>query len=92
MNEESQEPKECPEAYEPNDAKDEQSKINPTKVKLQVRRWDRLNDLEYVCRICDQKYAQKKGFEKHVALHGNTNTSKHFTNSESNKNCVLCRS
>lgn len=75
MNKESQEPKLCSQAYNPNDAisTDEESKINRTKAKLQVRKWDRLNDLEYICGICEQKYAQKKGFEKHVALHGNSN-------------------
>lgn len=81
---------ELPEANNLNNATDEQLKINPTNVKQQVRKWDRLNDLEYICGICDQKYAQKKGFEKHVALHGICIRLILSVNKKRNNN--LCRS
>lgn len=49
---------------------DNGAETTPTKVKQQVKRWDRLNDLEFNCQLCDQKYAHKKSLEKHVARHG----------------------
>lgn len=49
---------------------DNGAETTTTAVKQQVKRWVRLNDLEFNCHLCDQKYAQKKSLEKHVARHG----------------------
>lgn len=55
------------------DEDDHQSISTTTKVKLHVKKGDRLGDFEYVCVICGQKYVQKKALERHVALHGESN-------------------
>lgn len=52
---------------------DDQSISTTTKVKLHVKKGDRLGDYEYVCTICDHKYVRKKSLARHVALHGESN-------------------
>lgn len=51
-----------------NDVEDNESKN--TIPKLKFRRTDRIRELAYACKCCDQKYTSKKHLERHNALHG----------------------
>lgn len=56
-------------------------KLEPKAVGMASRRV-RINDLEYACTICEQKYAYKRFLDKHILLHGKStsNTSKRDLN------------
>lgn len=70
-----QQPNDNVEERNPVDAEvgDDNSDSSTAKVKLIVTRNDRLNGLDFVCGICDQKYAYKQTLDRHVQLHGKSN-------------------